>query len=305
MRAILFHKIYESMRRNPNLFFLTAGVGFNLIEPMCKEFPDRTMNVGIPEQNLVGVAAGLSNLGFKAICYSYTNFLAERAFEQIRNDICLHRYAPIFIGTTAGFDNAGLGATHHALDDIGALKTLPHLKIYSPSSSESIGLIFDEALASDMASFIRFTKNDFSEGHPVSDANRFVIERHAKILIISHGKMVANSVRASEFSSGFDLFAMDRIKPLDAGKLKDLFAGYRAIVVVEDNFKSGLYNSLAQWMAENDVKNTRLHSISVEETYRGEIGTAAYLEDLNGLNPKQIADFIGLINKDLSSYDEI
>lgn len=292
MRAVLFQKIHESMRRNPRLFFLTAGVGFNLIEPMCKEFPDRTMNVGIAEQNLVGVAAGLSSMGFKAICYSYTNFLAERAFEQIRNDICLHCYAPILIGTTAGFDNAGLGATHHALDDIGALKALPHLRIYSPSSSESIGMVFDEALASEQASFIRFTKSDFSEGHPVSDINRFLIKNDSEILVLSHGKMVANSVTASAIAPKFDLFAMDQIKPLDEIKLEKLFAVYKEIIVVEDNFKSGLYNSLAQWMAEHDVKNTRLYSISVEEKYRGEIGDAAYLEDLNGLSPQKIADFI-------------
>ena len=178
MRAILFQKIHETMRRNPNLFFLTAGVGFNLIEPMCQEFPYRTMNVGIAEQNLVGIAAGLSNLGFKAICYSYTNFLAERAFEQIRNDICLHRYAPILIGTTTGFDNAGLGVTHHALDDIGALKTLAHLRIYSPSSAESIVAVFDETLKSNEASFIRFSKNDFSEGLPASGVNRFIIKNN-------------------------------------------------------------------------------------------------------------------------------
>ncbi|TSD04776.1 MAG: transketolase, C-terminal subunit [Parcubacteria group bacterium Greene0714_36] len=292
MRAILFQKIHESMRLNQNLFFLTAGVGFNLIEPMCKEFPDRAMNVGIAEQNLVGVAAGLSNLGFKVICYSYTNFLAERALEQIRNDICLHRYAPILIGTTTGFDNAGLGATHHALDDIGVLKALPHLSLYSPSSSESIGMIFDEALASREASFIRFTKNDFSEGQPISDINRFMINNHSDILILSHGKMVANALKASSLSPIFDLFAMDRIKPIDNGWLKKLFAAYKKIIVVEDNFKSGLFNSVAQWMAENDIKNTRLHSISVEEKYRGEIGDPNYLEDLNGLSPEKIAGFI-------------
>ncbi len=292
MRAALFQKIHASMRRDPNLFFVTAGVGFGLIEPMRTEFPDRTLDVGIAEQNLIGIASGLSNAGFKAVCYSYTNFLAERAFEQIRNDICLHRYAPILVGTTTGFDNAGLGATHHVLDDIGALKTLPHLRIYSPSSSESISLIFDEAIAADEASFIRCTKSDFSHDRPVAEINRFVIRDKAPLLVISHGKMIANALKAHTGAPCFDLFAMDRIKPLDGNRLKELFADYRAIVVAEDNFKSGLYNSVAQWMAENNIKDTRIHSISAEEKYRGEIGDPAYLEDLNGLSPQKIAEFI-------------
>ncbi len=289
------------MRANPRLFFLTAGVGFNLIEPMCKEFPHRTLNVGIAEQNLVGIAAGLSNVGFKVVCYSYTNFLAERAFEQIRNDICLHHYAPILLGTTTGFDNAGLGPTHHALDDIGCLKVLPNLRIYSPSSAESIETVFEEAMQSDEASFIRFTKSDFSEGAPVAHINRFIVKNDSPMLVISHGKMVQNSMKAAALSPIFSLFALDRIKPLDEKTLHQLFGAYRHIIVIEDNFKSGLYNSICQYAAENNFTHTPLYSISPEEKYRGEIGDTAYLEDINGLSPEKINLFLQKIKNSSSS----
>ena len=291
MRTALFKKIYEMMRTNEKLFFLTAGVGFNLIEPMCKEFPAQTMNVGIAEANLVGVAAGLSNIGFKVICYSYTNFLAERAFEQIRNDICLHRYAPILVGTTTGFDNAGLGATHHALDDIAVLKALPHLRIYSPSSSESMETVFDEAMRSNEASFIRMTKSNHTENKSVQKINRFIVEDAYPVLVITHGKMLQNVLKAHDAYPKFSIFAMDRIKPLDEKKLKALMERFRSIAVIEDNFKSGLYNSIAQYAAERRT-SAKLYSISVEELYRGEIGDAAYLEDINGLSPKKIAAFL-------------
>lgn len=288
MRAVLFKKIHERMRDNPNLFFLTADVGFNLVEPMFKEFPDRTRNVGIAEQNLIGITAGLSNVGFKVVAYSYTNFLAERAFEQIRNDICLHHYAPILVGTTTGFDNAGLGVTHHALDDIGALKVLPHIRIYSPSSAESIEVIFDEALRSSEATFIRFTKSDFSDPEH-RGINRFVVRNDSDLLVITHGKMLQNAIKAAVLRPLVSIFAMDQLKPLPAETLEEIFKKYRRIVVVEDNFKSGLYNSIAEWMVENGIRDRLLHSISVEEKYHGMVGDPAYLEDLNGLSPEKIA----------------
>lgn len=280
------------MGKNPRLFFLTAGVGFNLVEGMFKEFPDRTLDVGVAEQNLVGVAAGLCNIGFRPICYSYSNFISERSFEQIRNDICLHRYAPILVGTTTGFDNGGLGITHQVLDDIGALKALPHLRIYSPSSSESMPVVFEEVMRCKEASFIRTTKSDFSEGAAVGEVNRFIIKRKGDTLVIAHGKMVQNCLKAAETLPSFSVFAMDRIKPLDEHKLKKLLADHRRVVVVEDNFKSGLYNSICQFMVENAPTEAHLHSLSVREEYRPEIGDAAYLEDLNGLSPQKISRFV-------------
>lgn len=280
------------MRSDARFFFLTAGVGFNLVEPMFREFPDRTLNVGIAEQNLVGVAAGLSNAGFRPIVYSYTNFLAERALEQIRNDICLHRYAPIMIGTTTGFDNAGMGVTHHALDDIGVLKSLSHIRIYSPSSAESMEATFDEVLKSDEASFIRITKSDFSDNLPSRGINRFLVEQKSDMVIISHGKMVQNSVKAAALSPTFSVFAMDRIKPLDEKVLRELLKTFHRAIVVEDNFRSGLFNSICQFAIENSLTRCRLQSLSPKEEYRGEVGDVNYLEGLHGLSPEQITAFV-------------
>ncbi|MBI1975600.1 MAG: hypothetical protein HYS59_01205 [Candidatus Vogelbacteria bacterium] len=294
MRTILFEKIHKAMRERKNIFFLTAGVGFNLVEPMFAEFPTRTQNVGIAEQNLVGIAAGLSNVGFKVICYSYTNFLAERALEQIRNDICLHRYAPILLGTTTGFDNAGLGATHHALDDIGVLKSLPHISIFSPSSNESMAAVIETALDSSEASFIRFTKSEFAEGKPVTHINRFLIRNTSPILIISHGKMAHASRDAAKIAD-VCVFAMDKLKPLDEQTTKNLLSKYSHIVVVEDNFKSGLFNSLCEFAALHGL-TPRLHSLSPREEYIGEIGDAGYFEDRHGLTPEKISAFCNTLS---------
>ena len=159
MRNIFFDEFKEMMRKDNSLFFLTGDTGYHLVESIFEEFPNRALNVGVAEQNMIGIASGLCNVGFVPVCYAITNFLIERCFEQIRNDICLHEYKVILVGTSTGYDNGPLGATHHKLDDIGAVKALPNINIYSPSGSQSLSLITKEVFNNKNASFIRISKH--------------------------------------------------------------------------------------------------------------------------------------------------
>lgn len=134
MRNEFFKLLEEEMRRDESLFFIAADMGLGLVEPIQREFPDRFLNIGISEQNMIGIAAGLCNTGFRPFCYTISNFITERCFEQIRNDVCLHKYPVTIVGTSTGFDNGLLGPTHQILDDIGCMKILPEMNIYSPGS---------------------------------------------------------------------------------------------------------------------------------------------------------------------------
>ena len=292
MRNTFFKRLPEEMRKDRSLFFLMGDTGFNLVEPIFQEFPDRSMNVGIAEQNLIGIAAGLSNQGFRPVCYAISNFLVQRCLEQIRNDICLHKYRAILVGTSTGLDNGALWATHYVVDDVGCLKPLPNISIYSPSSLEGMNAAFDEILGLEHAAYIRFGKSNFSDGSDGTKVNRFVLKNDAaKVLVIAHGRMIMNALEAEKLSPGScSIFAMDRIKPFDDELLRSLVSTYSHIAVVENNFKSGLYNSLCQWVVEQDMRPASFISISPVEEYKKEAGDIAYLEGLYGLTPKHIAD---------------
>ena len=245
MRGVFFDEFKTLFSEDESLFFLTGDTGFNLVESMIDQFPERAINVGVAEQNMVGIASGLVNTGFLPVCYAITNFLVQRSFEQIRNDICLHDYKVILVGTSTGYDNGALGATHHMLDDIGALKVLPNIQIYSPSGNKSMAAILKEALDAKHSSFIRISKSGIDEKFDVTSPNHFIVRQsNSPVLVIAHGKMVKNSMEAHEITPIFSLFAMDRIKPLDDELLFSLFEQFKYIVVVEDNFRSGLFNSL-------------------------------------------------------------
>ena len=136
MRNIIINSIYDFMKKDKKIFFLTADIGINLVEKFEKQYPERYLNIGISEQNLIGVAAGLCKIGYKPFLYTISNFLIHRCFEQIRNDILLHKLPITLIGTSTEFDNASLGPTHHVVDDWAALKSFPGVDIYCPSSKK-------------------------------------------------------------------------------------------------------------------------------------------------------------------------
>lgn len=288
MRNLFFDKLKKLMKQDQSIFFLTGDTGFNLVESMLEETPERALNVGVAEQNMIGIASGLVNVGYVPVCYAITNFLVERSFEQIRNDICLHEYKVILVGTSTGYDNGALGATHHKLDDIGALKVLPNLKIYSPSSFSSMSSVFKEAFESNHASFIRIPKEGIEDKGEAQSPNHFIKKINTNTLVISHGKMVKNALSAHNISPVFSLFAMDRIKPLDDDLLMNLFDRYKKIIVIEDNFRSGLYNSLCQWSIEKKASHTSIFSISPDESYDEIMGNSVYLENKHGLSVVKI-----------------
>ena len=301
MRGLFFDKLKEMMHKDKSIFFLTGDTGFNLVESIFENFPERSLNVGIAEQNMIGIASGLVNAGFVPVCFAITNFLTERCFEQIRNDICLHEYKVVLVGTSTGYDNGALGATHHKLDDIGAIKVLPNIDIYSPSGSRSMSIIIKEVFAADHASFIRISKSGLEEEEVVEieNPNHFICEVDSPILVISHGKMVGNALKAYHDSPIFSIFAMDRVKPLEQDLLHDLFIRYDNIIVIEDNFRSGLYNSICQWAVETEAPHMRILSFSPEESYDKVMGDANFLEDQHGISPNKINNKINQIIKNI------
>jgi transketolase len=294
MRGEFFKLLKEEMGKDKSIFLLIADMGLGLVEPIQKEFPDRYLNIGISEQNMIGIAAGLCNTGFRPFCYTISNFLVERCYEQIRNDVCLHEYPVTLVGTSTGFDNGMLGPTHQIIDDIGCLKVLPEMSIYSPGSLNSIKKIFEEINREKRPAYIRIGKSSFKSISLVDGINHMVIKSHkADILAITHGTLLESCAAAAGLTDRLSVYAMNKVKPLDMGQIKALFNEFSRIVVIEDHIgTSGLYNSLCQCLVEiKDVKPD-LYSISTPEKYEEVIGNKDFFADRYGYSPAKIARFV-------------
>jgi transketolase len=291
MRTEFLKFLKEEMKIDEAVFFLVADQGLGLIEPFQNEFPNRVLNVGISEQNLIGVASGLVNIGFRPFCYTISNFLIQRCFEQIRDDICLHKYPITLIGNSTGFDNGLLGPTHHVIDDMGCLKVLPEINIYSPSSIGAIKPIFNEILKNRKPAYIRIGKSSYLIDSQ-NEVNQMIVENNSKVLVVTHGTMLEACVKGSLLKNKYSVYCMNRIKPLEKEKLSELFLKYKTVVVVEDHFvSSGLYNSLCQFAIEINLK-ARLLSIGTPEIYEEVVGNKEFFAERYGFTPEKINEYI-------------
>jgi len=252
MRNIIINSIYDLMRKDKKIFFLTADMGINLVEKFEKKYPERYLNVGISEQNLIGVAAGLCKIGYKPFLYTISNFLIHRCFEQIRNDIVLHKLPITLIGTSTGFDNASLGPTHHVIDDWGPLKSFPGIDIYCPSSIKYSQNIIKKILIKKKPSYIRIPKGSF-EKIKTSNDYYYLKGGDQKKILISYGygaEICFNIFKNKNISS----LIINKLHPLKKNLIVNILKKYNKVIIFEDQIEgNNLFSSIANILINKNI----------------------------------------------------
>lgn len=292
MRGQIIESIFEKMAHDPNIFFLTADMGIGLVEKFEESYPARYANVGIAEQNLIGVSAGLVNTGFRPFAYTISNFAIHRCFEQIRNEIGIHDYPVTLLGTSTGFDNAPLGPTHHIVDDWGALKSIPEIDIYCPSSTAYAATLVQRILDRGRPAYVRIPKGGFKV--PATDDHMVKFEgEERRVLLVSYGTPAQSCLEARDRDPRVSVLVINRLRPLDEDALEAALVPHDRIIVVEDQFpESGLYGSLCEFIARHPVRG-RISSIAPRD-YSLEVGTSpGYFHRKYGIDVTGILHTIG------------
>jgi transketolase len=293
LRGQILSALRQRMNKDPTLFFLTGDMGINLVESIEQEFPDRFINVGIAEQNLIGVAAGLGNAGFRPVVYTISNFLIHRCFEQIRDDIALHKIPVVLLGTSAGFDNAPLGPTHHIIDDWGAIRGFPGIDIYAPASVEFASTVLDRVLGGRRAAYIRIAKGAPSVPAAGEDIC-YLPGRRPGPLLVSYGSLASECLKAQAARDDLSVLLLNRIHPLDAAAVKSYLCAHPRVLVVEDHFAhSGLYGLLCQ-LAMQERTGSFIESAAVPFEYTLTVGQSdEFYHRRYGLDMRGILNRIG------------
>lgn len=293
MRNKFFELLIAKMAEDKSLFLIVADMGLGVVEVFEKSFPDRFLNVGIAEQNMIGVAAGLCNIGYKPICYTISNFLTQRCLEQIRNDICLHKYPITLVGTSTGFDNAILGATHYPIDDIGCIKTLLGMSIYSPSTIKSVEKCFDDIITSNMPAYIRIGKGSQDITH-VDGCNYYAVKQeNYDTLLITHGNTLSYCLEAVNNSANVSVLCVNKLKPFDNKILSEILELYSKVIVVEEQLSScGLYNILCQAIMDEGLSSIKIKNISPDDQYPMNIGDKDFFADKYGFSASKLMEYI-------------
>jgi len=163
LRDAFFDRLYELAIEDENFYFLTADMWAFSLGKYKENLGNRFINTGIAEQNMISVAAGLAKSGKKVCVYTITPFVTERCFEQIKVDLCCMNLPVMIVGIGAGLTYSNDGPTHHTLNDIAIMRSLPNMTIYSPSSPEMNAALAEQAYNNNGPSYVRLDKGDYLE----------------------------------------------------------------------------------------------------------------------------------------------
>ena len=229
---------------NRNVYAVTSDsrVSGKLI-PYAENFPEQIIEVGIAEQNLVGIAAGLASTGKIVFAVSPSSFLTTRALEQIKNDVAYSDFPVNLIGISAGVSYGALGSTHHSLHDVAVLRAIHNIVIVVPADNFETELAIRAAVQSDKPFFIKFGKKPVLHLHKINDEFKIgkasVITDGNDVAFIACGETVAPAFEAAQilFREGISsrLISMHTIKPLDNNVIIQAALDCKVIITVEEH----------------------------------------------------------------------
>ena len=228
-----------------------------------KELPDQIIEVGIAEQNLVGICAGLSSAGKKVFGVSPSSFLTARSLEQIKNDIAYSNYPVTLVGISAGISYGQLGSTHHSIHDIAVLTAINNIDILVPADNFETRHSIINAVNYSKPLFIRFGKKPMLKIH--NDDTSFIIGKGIKInegkdiLFVTTGETAQRALLATEILHKKNIYSshinIHTLKPFDDDLLIESLSKVKAIISVEEHSESGgLGEKCASIISQHNIK---------------------------------------------------
>lgn len=287
MRAEFAEAMIHVADDDPMSLFLTGDLGYMALEGVRDKFGMRFINAGVAEQNMVSVAAGLAYEGFQPWLYSIAPFAVLRPYEQIRNDICLHRLPVKIVGNGGGYGYGIMGATHHTLEDIGVMRCLPNMRVYVPFATSDVPEVV-RAMALDPApNYLRLNLAPKSTLAVPPFAPWRRICKGDGLVVIGTGPVLWNVLSAGGGALRETMEVWNAgILPLSdiPDDLAESIARVRRVVTVEEHYgQCGLNEALASLLMRKGLGNIHYRSVWAAGYPTGRYGSQAWHLEESGL----------------------
>ena len=295
MRDAFFSALTEMAERDERVWALTGDLGIGLFDDFCRVAPGRYLNVGIAEQALVGVAAGLAYAGQRPVAYSIAPFLTARAHEQVRVDVAIAHANVTLVGVGGGVAYGYLGPTHHGTEDIAVMRALPGMTVLAPADPGEARRATEAALALDGPVYLRLGKNgepDLLGDVPFAIGSAVTLAEGGDVVLASTGPVLRQALGAAARLERDGVHATvlhyGTVKPFDAAALTGAAARTGAVLTVEEHtIVGGLGSAAAEALAEAGT-GARLRRIGLRDTFAHEVGSQAHLLAAHGITEEQI-----------------
>lgn len=285
MRDAFFDEVNNIAAKNPNLLLLTDDQGAFSLEWMREHLPAQYLNVGIAEQNLISVAAGLALSGKTIIAYGIAAFMTMRCYEQVRDDLCLMDLPVTIVVSGSGYTYAGDGPTHHAVQDLALMRSIPGMTIYNPSDATSTSKFAEIACQQPGPKYVRIDRGTlgkiYNQGDDFSAGFNLLIDG-SDLIILSTGIMVHTALKAVEKlrKQGINAGVIDvyRLKPVDGPSLLATIGDVPRIVTLEEHSIVGGLSSLTSEILSDNSSPIQLLRLALPDDFVFKYGTRDWLQ---------------------------
>lgn len=297
MRTNFINQLLEEAKNNDKIFLLVGDLGYHVVEPFAELFPDRFLNVGIAEQNMAGVAAGLAMTGYNVYIYSIGNFPTLRCLEQIRNDIAYHKANVKIVSVGAGYAYGALGATHQATEDIGAIRTIPNIIVATPGDPVEAKAIATISANYNGPMYIRLGKagektvhNDKINLH-IGDILPLKENINHKTAVLCCGSILDVAHHQIEDENlPYDLYSIPFVKPINNNLLLNIIESHPdGLIIMEEHQASCGVGSAIIEQASDMYSQGKLSTFpriirkAIKDEFAGIVGAQSYLREIMGL----------------------
>ncbi len=304
MRAAFVETLTELASADERIVLLTGDLGFMALEPFREAHPDRFFNVGVAEQNLIGLATGLADAGFTPYCYSIATFASLRGFEFFRNGAVWHDLPVRVVGMGGGFEYGAAGVTHHALEDVGVMRTLPSVTIVAPADAGHTDSVVRHVQTRTGPVYLRLGKDErrrVSGLAPGFDPARISLaHRGADGLVLAMGGVSSEAAVAVDALAAqgtkCSLGVVESVAPAPIEHLAELLREHPWVVTVEAHVRSGGLGSIVADTIVDAGVGVHLLRCCVDDPLASDrLGSESFLHEMHGLSAavleRRIRDF--------------
>ncbi len=297
MRTAFIDQLIQEAEQQDDIFLIVGDLGFSVVEPFAERFPDRFLNVGIAEQNMIGVAAGLALEGYNVYVYSIGNFPTLRCMEQIRYDVAYHDLSVKVVAVGGGYAYGSLGASHHATEELGMLRTIPNMIVTAPGDPAEARALTTFSARVRKPMYIRLGKAGEPKVHvnsirTISEGEILTIKESetAKVALMTTGAMLDYAVRFVEDNDiDSSVYSCPFVKPIDTAMLLQIGKRYGKIMTLEEHQLSAGFGSVVVEQLNDLFAQGKLERYpyvvrrAIADRFLSTAGSQQYIRELAGL----------------------
>jgi transketolase len=302
MKHAFFKTLTTLAESDPDIYLLVGDLGYSGIEQFRDKFPDRYINVGICEQNMIGIAAGLAMAGKKPFVFSIIPFHTMRAFEQIRIDVCFHNLPVHIVGAGAGFCYGGLGITHHAIEDVAIMRSLPRMTVLTPADAHETKTLVEQINSLKGPSYLRLGTAEpcrsAEESSKVKLGKIADVVPNDEVVILASGHILPLGLAVQQELAKLGIKAgvssVHTVKPFDEDFLSSKIDSLKAVFTLEEhNIFGGLGEAVSRILCELPSSNkVTFKAFAVNDEYFDFSGSRDYYNECAGLSKLAITNKI-------------